>query len=120
MDEFSLVFRPFFTGPSTLVPFRSGRIVEDRSQWKIDEQTFEVFIDRILPMGVVTDENFFIPKSFFPTEIRENLACLMEKTLVCEVFKLDQERNVVTVKPIRLPDDLAAAKPGSPSDYPDG
>lgn len=37
-DDFWLMMKPKFSAPRTYVPFRAGRIVEDRAEWFVEEE----------------------------------------------------------------------------------
>lgn len=88
--DFTLTFRPFFTGPNAVVPFQDGVIVEDRSKWEIEDQTFEVGVVRPLKQaGLVVqvpgEINAFLPKSLL-LEPDTELKAMVGRTLYCDIF----------------------------------
>ncbi|MEM7557939.1 MAG: hypothetical protein AAF394_02325 [Planctomycetota bacterium] len=106
--DFSITFRPFFGGPRTKIPFRDGRIVQDREEWEIDGQTVDAWVDRVLrrsgsdkPYGLrvtVSDFSCFAPRSIVPTQWREDLDSLVGKSVKASILLIDEERGTVVLE----------------------
>ena len=106
--DFSVTFRPFFGGPRTEIPFRDGRIVQDREEWEIDDQTLDGWVDRVhqrsgsdKPYGLrvtVSDYPCFAPRSLVPTQWREDLDSLVGKSVKASILLIDEERGTVVLQ----------------------
>jgi hypothetical protein len=101
--DFSLIFRPFFFGPSTRVPFRNGVIVEDRSRWEIDDQTIHGFVTHVFRSrdtderkGLLVDIGFtaFLPRFLVPEELRHDLDSLVHRSVDCVIDRM-ADRSVI-------------------------
>ncbi|MFT5526076.1 MAG: hypothetical protein ACI9HK_004047 [Pirellulaceae bacterium] len=99
--NFTLTFRPFFFGPNTEVPFVNGRVVEDRGEWRIEDQTFEAEVVKPLKQSGLIVRTIgglgFIPKSLLPQG--SNLASMVGERLKCEIFDCDDERGTLILRP---------------------
>lgn len=103
------MFRPFFGGPRTDVPFRNGTLVVDRDQWEIEDQAFDgtlrkLFRDRLDRVrGVHVDCcdlcGVFMPASLIPANLFENIESHLGKTVDCLIERFDEQRRCVVVKP---------------------
>ncbi|MEM7317068.1 MAG: hypothetical protein AAF497_28375 [Planctomycetota bacterium] len=94
--DFWLDFRPFFEGPQTKVPFRSGKIVEDREQWQIDDQTIQSTVIKVYrARGLIVQTlfgNAYLPKSLLK-QSNVDLETLVNQELSCELYDYDEERR---------------------------
>jgi hypothetical protein len=100
--NFSLVLRHLFSGPSIQVPFRDGYVVEDRSQWKIDNQELVVNVREVYnDAGLVVDFMYFyghgwIPRSLVPSEYAGDLPALVGRSVIVEIVRhLPEQRNIL-------------------------
>jgi hypothetical protein len=105
--DFWLELRPFCSGPKTRVPFCAGRIVEDRTQWEIEDQTLRGRVthkhsDVGLIIDIVELGNCFMPRVLLPPELRDDLDALMGRAVGCEIHQFDTERNNIIVRPVRF------------------
>ena len=103
--EFWMVMRPFFSGPNTNVPFRDGQIVEDRSEWHIEDQTLNGHVTRrFKDSGLIVDVGelgpCFMPRSLLPEEWRGDLDALIGRAVGCEIFQIDEKRHCIIIRPI--------------------
>jgi len=99
--DFSITFKPFYDGPSTVIPFRSGRIEPDQNHWQIDDQTVEGVVHSIFhkrhakePLGLMVDLSFgaFVPRTLVPREFRKDLRSLVGRTVLCTIKLVDDNR----------------------------
>ncbi len=107
MGDFAITFRPFFFGPSTVVPFRDGRIVPDRSQWHIDNQTLEGVVSSVVrhrethkPLGLRVDIWLlaFAPKALLPQEWHDRLDEMVGRSVLCTVNHIDDQQGTIMVE----------------------
>ena len=92
--DFTINLRPFFAGPHTVVPFADGVIVENRTEWRIDEK-INAIVHMPKPSGLICDCGF-IPKSFLQSNVTYEVGDIVE----CSVFKIDRERGNLILKPL--------------------
>lgn len=99
--DFSVLFRPFFSGPNTIVPFRSGVILSDRSEWFIDDQTMSAFVDDVFrDSGLrVTDCDLpgFMPRSCLPQRMRDCMHELIGSKIACRLLRCDDRHPAVYI-----------------------
>jgi hypothetical protein len=105
--DFSITFRPFFFGPNTIVPFRDGAIVRDRSEWHIDDQTLEGVVKSVAydphtkkPLGLHLDISrpAFAPQSLVPVDFRDDLHTIVGRTVSCQIAQGDDEGGCIIVQ----------------------
>ena len=110
--DFSITFRPFFAGPRTTIPFRDGRIVQDREQWEIDDQRLHCYVVGILqspdarqPEGLRVEVcclfsvvECFAPVDLVPPQLREDLDALVGKMVTSSIKMFDEERGTVVLQ----------------------
>ncbi|MBL8872481.1 MAG: hypothetical protein JNK90_22080 [Planctomycetaceae bacterium] len=108
--DFSIIFRPFFPGPSTIVPFRAGMIVRDSSEWVIDDQTMTASVS-----GVYGNSGLnvwvcgfpgFIPCSLLPKCYRERMRELIGTEITCKLIKVDELRRNFIFCPLEFDGDV--------------
>lgn len=99
--DFSISFRPCYDGPSTVVPFRDGRIVHSQDEWHIDDQTVEAVVLSVFykrhtkePLGLFVDLSFgaYVPRCLVPREFREDLESLVGRSVSCTIKLVDHDR----------------------------
>jgi hypothetical protein len=105
--DFSLVFRQTFWGPSVAVPFRDGYVVEDRSQWDIDDQTILATVGCIQNNGLyiwmnTLDTSGWVPRQYVLPEYAGDLSVLVGRELIVEIVKFYRERNNIVVRMLGL------------------
>jgi hypothetical protein len=105
--DFSITFRPFFFAPNTRVPFRDGRIVRDRAEWTIDDQTMDGVVSSVIrnrdtnkPIGLHIDiwGRVFAPRSLVPEKYRDDLDAIVGRSVRCTITQIDDERGNVIVQ----------------------
>ncbi len=101
--DFELTFRPFFHGPSTDIPFVDGRVIEDKTNWKIEDQTIEAEAYNFLgESGLVVRTlggTAFIPRSLL-LEPTSKLETMVGKRFHCEVFDRNEDRGGLILREI--------------------
>ena len=110
--DFSITFRPFFAGPRTTIPFRDGRIVQNREQWEIDDQRLHCYVVGIMqspgtrqPEGLRVEVcclfsvvECFAPVHLVPPQVRGDLDALVGKMVTSSIKMLDEERGTLILE----------------------
>ena len=112
--DFSITFRPFFSGLNTTVPFRDGRIVPNRNEWQIDDQTMDGVVSSVIrkrdtnkPIGLHVDiwGLAFAPRSLVPEQFRDDLDSIVGRSVRCTIAQIDDERGNVIIQIEEVGDD---------------
>ena len=100
---FHLTFRPFFNGPNTEIPFIDGHVIEDESQWRIDDQTIDAEAFKSLDQSGLIVRTFggtaFLPRSLL-LEPTTDLATMVGLRFRCEIYDRDDDRGTLILREI--------------------
>ena len=101
--DFQLTFRPFFHGPNTEIPLVGGRVIENESQWKIEDQTIEAEAYKSLDQSGLIVRTFggtaFIPRSLL-LEPAAKLETMVGQRFHCEIHARDDDRGTIILREV--------------------
>ncbi|WP_442483559.1 hypothetical protein [Aeoliella sp. SH292] len=105
--NFVVVFRPFFFGPSTKIPFIDGKVNRNREEWEVDDQIVRGLVtsiccDRLTGerMGLNVDLGCrgFVPLSSIPLQHQANLDKLVGETRSFEMHEVGKEHSFIVLR----------------------
>ncbi len=104
--DFEITLRPFFTGPKTVIPFKSGVIVSDQQQWAIEKREICGWnIERSTPNGYMVETQAgkgFIPTTLVPDDLSSLLENGYQGTADCLIQNFDSERECFILELTKL------------------
>jgi hypothetical protein len=95
--DFEITLRPFFTGPNTTIPFRSGVVVPEKHNWKIEQREicgWNLQLADRHEYSIETDAGKgIIPASLVSDSYAPELLDGHSGTINCLIHDFDSNRN---------------------------